>query len=145
MKMLGAITLACASIGGYHFVSEHHEASVRREVLADSDVNGFLEIPSPANQNVDTMYVVAAQNCPHEAAQRADQLAKQLGEKGLPVTRTSQVSFNPRGIDSATLERLKVVMGSPLPLVFVRGRAASNPDVEQVASEFRRSETSASN
>jgi hypothetical protein len=145
MKMLSALFIVGAAVGGYHLVSQHHAAGVRRQVLADSDVNGFLEVPMPANQQSDTIYVVAAQNCPHEAAQRADQLAQKLGAKGLPVNRTSQVSFNPRGIDAATLERLKVVMESPLPLVFVRGRAASNPDADQVVSEFRRSEMSASN
>jgi hypothetical protein len=138
VKLVGSIILLGVAWGGFHLVSEHRAASATREVLASSNVNGFLDIPPPSNQSADSIYVVAAQNCPREAAQRADGLAKQLGAKGLPVVRTSQVSFNPSGMDKAALERLKVVMGSPLPLVFIRGRAASNPDADQVAAEYRR-------
>jgi hypothetical protein len=105
--------------------------------LASSDPYGFLEVPAPSNQSPDTIYVVAAENCPHAAAQQADRLATQLGAKGVPVVRTHNVSFSGGQIDQKTLARLKRVMESPLPLVFVHGRAASSPDADQVMAEYR--------
>ncbi len=109
-----------------------------RELLATSDVNGFVEVLPPANQDLDTIYVVAAQNCPHADAQNADQLAKSLGKQGIPVVRVNTVSYPSQQIDRATMNRLMVVMNGPLPLVFVHGRAAMNPEVNQVVEEYFR-------
>ncbi|HEY2683741.1 MAG TPA: hypothetical protein VGI93_09550 [Steroidobacteraceae bacterium] len=134
MKILGAVMVLGAAWGGYHAYAEHRATIA---LLASSDAYGFLDIPAPANQSPDTIYVVAAENCPHAAAQQADRLAKQLGEKGLPVVRTHNVSFSGGQIDQKTLARLKRVMESPLPLVFIRGRAASSPDADQVTAEYR--------
>jgi hypothetical protein len=92
----------------------------------------------PVNQNSDTVYVVAAQNCPHAAAQQADRLAKLLGAQGMPVERTSQVFFRSQQADRAAMGRLTVVMNGPLPLVFVHGRVASNPELNQVVEEYYR-------
>jgi dienelactone hydrolase len=135
MKVLSSIVLLGVAWGGYHALAEHRAA---RELQASSDVYGFLDVPSPSNQNPDTIYVVAAENCPHAAAQAADRLAKQLGAQGMPVVRTSNVSFNSQ-MDPKTFKRLKRVMEGPLPLVFIHGRAASNPETDQVMAEYRQS------
>ena len=76
MKVLSSVIAVAAVWSGYHLLSQHHAMN---QVLASSDVNGFVEVPAPVNQDANTIYVVAAQNCPHAAAQQADQLAKQLG------------------------------------------------------------------
>ena len=123
--------------GGYHAYSHHQAAAALREVLASSDENGFVELPLPAEQNSDAVYVVAAQNCPRATAQRANLLAKQLEEHGLPVVRTDQVMFRQGPVDRAGMSRLNAVMNSPLPLVFVHGRAASNPELVKVVAEYR--------
>jgi hypothetical protein len=107
-------------------------------VMASADANGFLAVPPPINQNADTVYVVAAENCPHAAAQQADRLAKQLGDKGMPVVRANQVGYQPQQIDRATMNRLNVVMNAPLPLVFINGRVASNPEMDRVVAEYYR-------
>jgi hypothetical protein len=136
--MLSSLAVVGAVWGGYHLYSSHQAAHAMRELLATSDVNGFVEVLPPANQDLDTIYVVAAQNCPHADAQNADQLAKSLGKQGIPVVRVNTVSYPSQQIDRATMNRLMVVMNGPLPLVFVHGRAAMNPEVNQVVEEYFR-------
>jgi hypothetical protein len=138
MKILSSVMLVAAAWGGYHMLSQRQAAHALRDVLASADVNGFLDVPPPANQNADTIYVIAAQNCPHAAAQQADQLAKQLGAQGMPVQRANQVYFSPQHMDGPAMNRLSVVMNGPLPLVFVHGRVASNPELSRVVEEYYR-------
>jgi hypothetical protein len=138
MKILSSLIVVGAVWGGYQMVSQHQAARALRDVMLSSDVNGFLDVPPPINQNLDTIYVVAAQNCPRAAALEADRLAKQLGAQGIPVERTNQVGFQPQRVDHAALSRLNVVMNGPLPLVFVHGRVASNPELSQVVEEYYR-------
>lgn len=138
MKMLSSLAVVAAVWGGYHLFTVHQAARAMRDLLATSDVNGFVEVLPPANQALDTVYVVAAQNCPHADAQNADQLAKSLGRQGIPVARVSSVSYPSQQIDRATMNRLMVVMNGPLPLVFVHGRAAMNPEMNQVVEEYLR-------
>jgi hypothetical protein len=134
------VTLAAVAAvwGGYQVYSQHHDARVLRDVMASADANGFLDVPPPIDQNADTVYVVAAQNCPHAAAQQADRLAKQLGDKGVSVVRVNQVGYQPQQIDRAMMNRLNVVMNGPLPLVFINGRVASNPEIDRVMAEYER-------
>jgi hypothetical protein len=130
MKILSSLIVVGAVWGGYQLFNQYQAAHALRELLASSDVNGFVDVPPPANQNLDTIYVVAAQ--------QADQLAKQLGGQGIPVVRTSQVFYHLQQVDRATMGRLTVVMNGPLPLVFVHGRAALNPELNQVVQEYYR-------
>jgi hypothetical protein len=139
MKLPVSLILIGAIWGGYQMYSQHQAARALRDVLASSDANGFVDVPPPVNQDAETVYVVAAQNCPHAAAQRADRLAKQLGAQGMPVVRTSQVSFRPQQVDRAMMSRLNVVMNGPLPLVFIHSRAAPNPEPDRVVAEYYRS------
>jgi hypothetical protein len=139
MKSLTSLILAgAAAWGGYQMYSQHQAARALRDVLASSDANGFVDVPPPDNQDSGTIYVVAAQNCPHAAAQQADRLAKELGAQGVPVVRTGQVSFRPQQVDRATMSRLAVVMNGPLPLVFIHARVAPNPELDRVMAEYRR-------
>lgn len=135
MKAMSSVIAVAAVWAGYHLFSQHHAMN---EVLASSDVNGFVDVPEPVNQDANTIYVVAAQNCPHATAQQADQLAKQLGERGIPVVRASQVLYHLTQADAAKMTRLTTVMNGPLPLVFVHGRAAMNPALSQVVEEYNR-------
>jgi len=138
MKLLSSLLVVGVAWGGYHLFSQHQAAHAMRELLASADVNGFVNVLQPANQDLNTIYVVAAQNCPHADAQHADQLAASLGKQGIPVARVNAVSYPSQPIDRATMQRLMVVMNGPLPLVFVHGRAAMNPEVGQVVEEYYR-------
>jgi hypothetical protein len=138
MKFPVTLAVVAAVWGGYQMYSQHQAARALRDVMASADANGFLAVPPPINQNADTVYVVAAENCPRAAAQQADRLAKQLGDRGMPVVRVNQVGYQPQQIDRATMNRLNLVMNAPLPLVFINGRVASNPEMDRVVAEYYR-------
>jgi hypothetical protein len=105
-----------------------------------ADENGFVQVPPPANQAQDTIYVLAAENCPKEDAQRADRLAATLANEKIPVVRTHTIAFNSVPMDDPNIaKRLEAVMNGPLPIVFVRGRAKGNPELEDVLAEYRKS------
>src|SRR5262249_22662943 len=105
-----------------------------------ADENGFVQVPPPANQSPDTIYVLAAENCPKEDAQRADRLAATLANEKIPVVRTHSIAFNSVPMDDPNIaKRLEAVMNGPLPIVFVRGRAKGNPELDEVLAEYRKS------
>jgi hypothetical protein len=104
-----------------------------------ADENGFVQVPPPANQAQDTVYVLAAENCPKEDAQRADRLATTLANEKIPVVRTHTIAFNSVPVDDPNIaKRLEAVMNGPLPIVFIRGRAKGNPELEDVLAEYRK-------
>lgn len=104
-----------------------------------ADENGFVQVPPPANQAQDTVYVLAAENCPKEDAQRADRLAATLANEKIPVVRTHNIAFNSVPMDDPNIaKRLEAVMNGPLPIVFFRGRAKGNPELEDVLAEYRK-------
>jgi hypothetical protein len=99
--------------------------------------HGFVDLPAVTGASPGAVLVIAAENCPEEAAQRADALAHRLRGHGLPVTRLHQVSFEMPGGDAAAAQRVMAVMNAELPIVFVRGKAKSNPSLEEVLAEYR--------
>ena len=134
--------VAAAGIG-LHYWHEHEAAAALSTVMASADANGFVDLPPARGQNPDKVYVIAAVNCPHEAARRADQLAKDLGDEGIPVVRTNNVGFTAAGVDQSTVDRVRAILNGPLPIVFVHGRAKSAPSLEDVEAEFKSSNSSA--
>lgn len=142
MKILSLFLLAGAAWAGTELLSHHSTGLGVHKVLPGSDASGFLQVPPPVDMDPDTIYVVAAENCPHAAAQKADQLAKDLGAQGIRVQRTHQVAFRPDNVDGATMDRLSQVMNGPLPLVFIHGRVAPDPALAQVVEEYSRAEPS---
>jgi hypothetical protein len=104
--------------------------------MPGADENGFVALPQAQGQDSGTVYVVAAVNCPHEAAQRADHLAADLRSQGVPVVRTSNVSFA-GSMDESTAKSMNAVMNGPLPIVFVHGRARPGATLQDVQAEYR--------
>lgn len=136
-KVLVAVGLA---VCGVHYWHQHENAVA---LAAAADENGFVDLPVQG-QSPDTVYIVAALNCPHEAAQRADRLAKDLGDKGIPVIRTNHWNFHWTGTDrsvaDALAKRLNAVGNGPLPIVFVRGWAKGAPTLDEVVAEYGQSD-----
>ncbi len=140
MSYARVLLLLCAAAAGVHYW-HHHESAVHfAPVVAAADDYGFVGLPPAQGQNADTVYVVAAVNCPHAAAQRADRLAEELRDEGIPVIRTDHVRFLAAGLDESTANRLNAIMTGPLPIVFVHGRAKSAATLDDVESEFRSSD-----
>jgi hypothetical protein len=134
MKFIKVLIILAAAYGGYQYWQQHQ---AEKALLAVTNANGFVELPTaPDGQNRNTVYVVAAENCPHEAAQRADRLAEALVGRNVPVERTHHVSFSTL-TDMTQAQRVSAVMNSELPIVFVNGHAKSNPSIDEVISEYR--------
>jgi len=135
MNVLRVLIIVGVLWGGLQYWNRH-EAAVA--LAAATDDNGFVDVPPVEGQNSDTIYVVAALNCPHEDAQRADRLAEQLRDKGISVIRTDSVNYHWSDADSsgAVIDRVNTVMNGPLPLVFVRGRVRPAATLDQVMAEL---------
>ena len=137
IKALIALSIA----GGAYAHWKHHHPSHRDAVdLSTGSPGSFVSLPPVDGQRDRTVFVIAAQNCPHDAAQRADHLADALSRQGIPVERTNQAHFHfTSQPTSETIDRISAVMNGPLPVVFIDGRAKSNPSLDEVAAQFRQS------
>lgn len=124
--------------GGYQYWKEHKEAPVETAAGPVVNGNGFTALPPVDGASTGTVLVVAAENCPSDAAQRADRLADDLSRKGIPVVRTHNANFSLISVDAdnSVPERITSIMNGPLPIVFVNGRAKSNPTLEEVVAEY---------
>lgn len=49
-KILSSLIEVGAVWGGYLLVNEHRAAHALRELLASTDVNGFVDVPPPVNR-----------------------------------------------------------------------------------------------
>ena len=130
MSVSKIIVIFAVSVAGYQYWTSHHSGTA-------SAPGGFVTLPPANGQTPDNVYVVAAQNCPRAAAQRADRLAEALAGKGIPVVRTSNVMFAATR-DRSVYDQMSAVMTGQLPIVFVRGRAKPNPSLDEVVTEFGR-------
>jgi len=137
MNTLRALIIVGIVCAGLQYWNRHQAALA---LAAATDENGFLELPPTDGQKPDTVYVIAALNCPHEDAQRADRLAEELNGKGIPAIRTDHVNFQWTDVDTSAAheyaDRTNAVMNGRLPIAFVRGRAKSDATLDQVVAEF---------
>jgi hypothetical protein len=138
MNIIRLLLVVGIAGGGYTYWKQHHENVAQVESGPAFSENGFASLPPVEGQGSRKVFVVAAQNCPHEEAQRADRLAEDLSRNGIPVERTQNVSFSfTSQPESEVMERMTKIMNGPLPIVFVNGRAKSNPSLEEVVAEFK--------
>lgn len=78
----------------------------------------------------------APANCPSDAAQRAEALARRLDAAGIPDTRSQRASFSTLSSQEEA-NRVMSVMNGRIPVVFVRNRARADPAPEDVVAEYR--------
>ena len=103
--------------------------------------SGFVSVVMPDGAPRNTVIILAPQNCPSDAAQRADFLANRLTEAGIPNTRRASYSANlvdATKEQSEAIQRAVNVMNGEVPAVFVNGMARANPTFDEVLSEYRR-------
>ena len=135
VRALLIVTIAGAAYVGWN--EYRHRAPPVVAEGPSMPATGFETLPPVAGHQLRTVYVVAAENCPHDDAQRADSLADSLSRQGIRVERTHNISFNfASQPDSAVLARLNAIMNGPLPIVFVDGRASSDPSLSDVVAEY---------
>lgn len=133
------LLLALAVAGfAYQYWGKHPQ---RGEQAGSTSVaeshNGFTPLPAITVASPAAVLVYAAEGCPEEAAQRADYLAEQLAQAGIPVSRLHSVNFDIPNGDASVVAQVMSMMNSPLPIVFVRGKAKSNPRLEEVVFEYK--------
>lgn len=134
------IMAVAAGIYGWHHTGQRAAARNLAQVAARNP-SGFVPVVMPAGAPARTVWVFAPQNCPSDAAARADGLAKALRAEGIPVMRASSLSIQITEPDEDTKQRLKrmdVVMKGTIPAVLIDGMGKANPTVEEVVREFRR-------
>lgn len=114
-------------------------ARVSGAPVADADApsrQGFIDIPLPDGQSGHHVVIFAPANCPSDAAQRAEALARRLDDAGIPYTRSQNARFSSLSSQEEAA-RVTSVMNGPIPVVFVRKRARANPDADAVVAEYR--------
>lgn len=101
-----------------------------------SGSHGFVDVPLPDGQSGSGVVIFAPVNCPSDAAQRAEALARHLSAHGVPYVRSQNANFGNLGSQEEA-NRVMSVMNGPIPVVFVRTRAKANPRPEDVVAEYR--------
>jgi hypothetical protein len=135
MKIIHIIILLGA-VGAYHYWSDRRsDAWQEQPTVSATDEGGFVDLPVDGGGE-DGVLVLAARNCPRQDAQRADALADELSRRGIPVKRTHRVNFTLAGPDAGVSKRINAVMKGRLPIVFVNGRARSNPTIAEIINEY---------
>lgn len=130
------IMIIFSVIGGLIHFRDQYQAKTALET-ANVSPNGFIELPvTGVSSDIGNILVIAAQNCPKEDAQRADELAAELSRLGIPNTRAQNIHFTLTEPDPAILSRVNSVMSGPLPIVFVNGKAKANPTLDDVIAEY---------
>jgi hypothetical protein len=139
MNLLKLALVIAIGAGAYNYWKQHrHEGSLQSAgSTSPTSPTGFVSLPAVRGRSPSAVLVVAAEDCPHEDAQRADRLADDLSRNGLPVVRTHSVGFDIPNGGQADLDNINRVMTGQLPVVFVRGRAKANPTLDEVVAEFR--------
>lgn len=137
MKLL--LLLVALLLGFAWFRSEYSSGPIEEDIASEStgpSRHGFIYLPAQGRASEKGVVVIAAENCPESAAQRANGLYAQVQARGLPVTRASGVSFRVENGDDATMQRINMVMNTDGPIVFVNGRAKSNPSYREILAEY---------
>ncbi|KAF1714669.1 hypothetical protein CSC74_15580 [Pseudoxanthomonas yeongjuensis] len=98
--------------------------------------HGFVQIPAPDGQASRGIVIFAPANCPSDAAQRAEALARRLSAEGVPYARSENAEFGSLASPDEVSKVLSVMNG-PVPVVFVNGKAKANPTPEEVVAEYR--------
>lgn len=118
-----------------------HKKSSAELAASLQSPDGFVAAAMPDGAPADTVIILAPQNCPSEAAQRADALAQRLSQAGIRNARSASYSAsvaNPSDEQKAAIQRAVTIINGEIPAVFVHGMAKANPTFDEVVSEFRR-------
>ena len=129
---------ADAPLGAKEFKSSSDASAA--SVQSDQSERGFVSILMPVVVPPGTVLILAPLNCPSEAAQRADDLEKQLAQRRIPTRRSASDSItlvDPTPEQMAALRNLVAILKGPPPTVLINGRGKANPSVDEVVAEYR--------
>ena len=139
MNLAKFLLVAAVAGGGAHLWQAHEHSVVRRQLSAAADSNGFVPILTSGDEMADTAVILAALNCPSAQAKRADAMARQLTQMGIPNRRANNYSLSRVTRDQMPLmSQTNAVLTGEIPIVIINGMAKANPTADEVAAEYRR-------
>jgi len=97
--------------------------------------SGFAAIPMPDGMSSRGIVIFAPRNCPADAAQRAAALADYLSARRIPHVQADAANYNTLA-SQEEMSRVMAVMNGPIPVVYVNGKAKSNPTPQEVEAEY---------
>jgi hypothetical protein len=134
MNFLKLLAIVAVAGVGYHV---WHKQQTQAEAAPTTAISEFVEVPAPAGLVGHEVLILAPKNCPSDAAQRADAMARELAERDIPVTRSDNVSWNISAPEPEAIARINTLMAGEIPTVFVNGKAKANPSLEEVLREYQ--------
>lgn len=135
--------LVVIGLVGYGYNWWNTKATAESEAESRSPV-GFVSAVMPDGARPNTVIILAPENCPSDAAQRADSLAIRLTQAGIPNTRSASYSANivdATKEQNAEIQRAINIIKDEVPAVFVNGMAKANPSFDEVLIEYRRTKS----
>jgi hypothetical protein len=126
---------------GYQWWNDKNVAEAEAKLTSPT---GFISVLMPDGARPNTVIILAPQNCPSDAAQRADSLATRLTKAGIPNTRSDSFAANiaePTKDQQAAVKRAVNILNGGVPAVFVNGMAKANPNFDEVVAEYQRTKS----
>jgi hypothetical protein len=132
-----AIFVALVGFGYYQW-RERHEAPTRPAESPGTSAFGFAHVPAFDSAVTSGVVIATTDDCPAAAMQRAQALAKELKDQGIPITWAQPVGLLTAGNDPVSARRLMAISSGEQPLVLVRGKAKANPSLADIVREYGR-------
>jgi hypothetical protein len=140
MRLLKLLVLAAAILVAFNWWKGKDIESVTAAVSEQSP-NGFIPVLMPDSARPDAVMIFAPENCPSDAAQRAEDLFQELKRAGIPAIRSASFRLsvnNPTAEQRAAVERATEVVNGAIPAVFINGMGKANPSADEVIAEYHR-------
>ena len=144
MRLLLKLAIAFAIAWGAHhwWAGSGGFEGLMAEATPKKRGGGFVDVLPPDGFPPRAVVIMAPEDCPSDAAQRAESLYAKLQQAGVRVEKRSsfELSASPgsgpevRAQFDATIR----LANSAVPVVFIGKSGASNPDFEAVLAEYRR-------
>lgn len=140
LRNIGIVLFATAAFGAWRVhVAKVAAIQAAFEAEKPPSAHGFVPMPAMTDHS-SRVLILAAMNCPREAARRADALVGLLSEQGVASKRSAGLEFKfTRRPSQEEVDRMNRVMNGPLPIVFVDGKAKNNPELSEIVAEYRAS------
>ena len=137
LTVCALIGLGVAGVAAWQLLDSERPSQVVTAAAESGGGGAFVPMPMPDGMPSRGIVIFAPANCPSDAAQRADAMARYLSGRGIAFVRSSAAEFSNLS-SREEAERVRSVMNGPIPVVYVNGRARANPRPEDVEAEYRR-------
>lgn len=142
VRSLGFILLLVAIGGGVWKCGFSNKIGTQWAIPTDEmDAYGFATVPLPDGMSSRGIVIFTPANCPSDAAQRAESLARYLSSKGIAYAKSTSAEYNNLS-SREEVDRVLAIMNGPIPVVYVNGKAKANPTPEEVEGEYWHSKRS---